>query len=504
MSHLFSMRVSTLIVTCGVAYLLTAGQTIHACLASMRRKGGPRWLGVWYEALLAVHLLFACAVSSSAMENQGVILLWLHPILLGLESLLWANALAAVLGGVLAVRLRRPWMLGEVALLALCTPPAIEALGEGSSLLLIADVSLFAARVPATLALDVRESRTSVSRLSLIDALDALPEGVMWTNEGYEVLFMNDAMRATLTRLGLSTDLADARGLWGRLEGEAREVTGDGLLVDVGDGRTCLFVRDRARLRGTPCERVMALDVSEEAATNARLESLNRLLEAANEELRASMLQVRRVAEAEAIMRVKARVHDTIGARLSILHRFLEDDRDDPEALERICGLLNGIMDDLAEKDLPAASAGLEAIRSAFSLVGVDVRVVGELPADEPVARAFAEIALEAVTNAAKHAQARRVDVRICRGPGGAVSLSVTNDGLAPARIVEGTGIPGMRRQAAAVGASFAVRGGPPFSVEVVLPAGARPAAGTEPADEAPTAGAGAPTQESSDERGQA
>lgn len=127
-------------------------------------------------------------------------------------------------------------------------------------------------------------------------------------------------------------------------------------------------------------------------------------------------------------------------------------------------------MDDLAEKDLPSARAGLESIRSAFSLVGVEVRLVGELPEDEAVARAFVEIALEAVTNAAKHAQARRVDVRICRGPGGAASLAVTNDGCVPEGIVEGTGIPGMRRVAAAVGATLAVSVGPPFSVEVTLP----------------------------------
>jgi signal transduction histidine kinase len=135
--------------------------------------------------------------------------------------------------------------------------------------------------------------------------------------------------------------------------------------------------------------------------------------------------------------------------------------------------------------------------------VGVEVRVVGELPSDETVARAFAEIVLEAVTNAAKHAQARRVDVRVCRGPGGAVALSVTNDGCVPEEIVEGTGIPGMRRIAAAVGASFDVSAGPPFSVEVVLPA-----SGEDAASEA-LIGAFGPegqafTPETQDERGHA
>ena len=110
------------------------------------------------------------------------------------------------------------------------------------------------------------------------------------------------------------------------------------------------------------------------------------------------------------------------------------------------------------------------------------------------VARAFVEIALEAVTNAAKHAQARHVDVRLASGPDGAASLVVTNDGGAPEGIVEGTGIPGMRRVAASVGAALAVCAGPPFTIEVVLP----PRAGVAPR----AAMAGAFSQEPQSERG--
>lgn len=471
MSHLYAMRSSALMLICVLFYLLSAGQTIHACFTTMQRGAALRRLGIAYEVALVVHLVLACAVANSAMENQGVFILWLHPVVLPVVPLLWANAVAAVMGGIRAVRLHRWSALAEVALLACCTPVAIGAMGQGSQALLAVDASYYAARVAATLAFDLHDSKTSVSRLSIVDALDALPEGVMWVSERGEVLFMNDAMRGSLTSLGLATDLADARGLWGCLESHARQAAHDRLIIETGSQTARLFVHDTVVLRKRRCRRIMALDVTEEVAINARLESVNRLLEAANEELRASMQQVRKVAEAEAIMRMKARVHDTIGSRLSILHRFLEDDRDGPRTLKQVTGLLNSIVDDLAETDLPAASAGLESICSAFSLVGVEVRVVGELPSDETVARAFAEIVLEAVTNAAKHAQARRVDVRVCRGPGGAVALSVTNDGCVPEEIVEGTGIPGMRRIAAAVGASFDVSAGPPFSVEVVLPA---------------------------------
>ena len=95
--------------------------------------------------------------------------------------------------------------------------------------------------------------------------------------------------------------------------------------------------------------------------------------------------------------------------------------------------------------------------------------MTGELPADETVARAFAEIVLEAVTNAAKHAQARHVSVRLQGRPDGESSLVVRNAGDVPDVIGEGTGIPGMRRVAESVGATLSVSAGPPFVVKAVL-----------------------------------
>ena len=71
MNHLFSMRASTLMVICGLSYLLAAGQTIHACYGSVRHDGRFRWLRVWYEVMLAIHLLFVCAVSNSEIGRAS-------------------------------------------------------------------------------------------------------------------------------------------------------------------------------------------------------------------------------------------------------------------------------------------------------------------------------------------------------------------------------------------------------------------------------------------------
>ena len=76
MSHLYAMRSSALMLICVLFYLLSAGQTIHACFTTMQRGAALRRLGIAYEVALVVHLVLACAVANSAMENQGVFILW--------------------------------------------------------------------------------------------------------------------------------------------------------------------------------------------------------------------------------------------------------------------------------------------------------------------------------------------------------------------------------------------------------------------------------------------
>lgn len=492
MSSLYLLRASTLGVLCVALFLVSAGQTIHACFMATRRQRGSSVLSLCLEAAIVVHLVLGCAAANSAMENHGDIFLLVYPLLLHVKSLLWVNAAAAALACAVGWKERRVLALTDAVVLAACTPPAIDALGTAANVLFVIDASYFTARTAALLVFDARTSTTMVSRLSIVDALDAMPEGVLWIGPGGGVMFMNDAMRATLTSLGFATDLADARELWDRLARRAEGVGGDSdgagdeparahraadrFLLETSAGRTCLFTRDRVVLCRRPCERIMAFDMTEEEALNARLASANRLLEAANDELRASMAQVRKVAEGEAALRMRARMHDTVGARLSILHRYLEDGRDDPQTLSQVTELLSHIDDDLAA-GLPAGGpVSLEPIRHAFSLVGVEIHVAGTLPDDPQLAATFRDIVLEAVTNAAKHAQAHRVDVTIEHAPDGAIRLAVSNDGAMPERVVEGSGIAGMRRAAQRVGGVLVIRVSWPFTVEVVVPANARPA----------------------------
>ena len=445
---------------------------MHALLIVTRRTPAkPGAAAVAYEMLIAGHLAIACCAACEASTNHGGIFIRLRILTVPIEPLLWAGLCIACLGLALAVAHRKPSMAPEIALLALCTPPAINALGENVVYLFIVDAAYFTFRVASSLALDARHMASSVTRLSIIDALDKLPEGIMWTNENRRILYMNDAMRTRLVELGFATDLSETEHLWKSLESialrQGARPAQEGVRIELPTKQVILFARDAAELRGSACQRMTAVDITEEESANARIEHMNRLLEAANQELRESLAHVQEVAQNEAIVRMKARVHDTIGQRLSILHRFLEAESPSPDALAEVARLTRGIIDDLDEPTEPDSSSQLEAIVQAFSLSGVAVHVCGSLPANRSEARSLVHIVREAATNAVKHAQAQNIDVHLFADDH-PIAMTVANDGASPAGpLSPGNGIPGMQRSAAQANLQFRIASGDPFTIEI-------------------------------------
>ena len=191
--------------------------------------------------------------------------------------------------------------------------------------------------------------------------------------------------------------------------GEARAV------VEVSPAEIRLFVHDDVMVSGRLFERIIGLDVTEYAHAHDRLAQANHLLELAGQELQAQIEEVKKVADNAAYLRMRARVHDVIGQRLSILHRYLEEGRLDDESLEQIDPLLRSIAADLRSGGDTEPAEQLGDIVHAFGLVSVQIDVEGELPEDARVAAAFLQIIREASTNATKHAQAHRVHVRLWR-----------------------------------------------------------------------------------------
>jgi signal transduction histidine kinase len=191
------------------------------------------------------------------------------------------------------------------------------------------------------------------------------------------------------------------------------------------------------------------------------------------------------VAENE-LRRIERDLHDGAQARLVALGMSLgmaeQKLASDPEAAGRLlaearvgAGAALKELRDLARGIHPPilADRGLEAALTALAAgtpLAVDVRVdVGERPA-APVETAVYFVVAEALANAAKHAQATHVEIRVARREG-LLSVSVGDDGRGGAESA-GPGLTGIRRRVEALDGTFAVESPPggPTTVRAVLP----------------------------------
>lgn len=464
------------IVALDVVFALAAClQTIHVPLIASRRSSYNRKVICAYEASLVLHLMISALILFASSGSYLVAPLDVCARAMG--GVLWLNAAIFAYGVVLMVHYRRPVMLAELLLVVAVTPPVVFAMGSAWAVVLIAEGAFFLFRSIAALLMDVRNRQEDITAFSTIETINVIPVGILYLDPRGHPLLMNRCMRKNLVELHMPTDLGDMSGTWNDLRklsmqmpessqsrvrinldrfGEARVV------VEVSPAEIRLFVCDDVMVSGRSFERIIGLDVTEYAHAHDRLTQANHLLALAGKELQAQIEEVKKVADNAAYLRMRARVHDVIGQRLSILHRYLEEGRLDDESLEQIDPLLRSIAADLRRGGAGEPSEQLGDIVHAFGLVSVQIDVEGALPQDARVAAAFLQIIREASTNATKHAQAHQVHVRLWQegtDAGAVAHMTISNDGSpAPVSYREGTGIPGMRRVAQDLGGSLEVR----------------------------------------------
>ena len=486
-----------------------SGQVLHGYLRYMHSNPRSRWLVALYEGALFAHVGLMATFSMASIRLGSGTGITMPIDALPLAAILWGNVAIAIAVGYVALSDIDDtgdsddifWMLPtEVVLACLCTPLALSLLGEIGAVVLGADAAYFAFRIVFLLIRDRKARRKIVSPLALSEALKRLPEGILYASESGRTIVANDTMSHLLASLGIPTDSARPEKLWNLLSeksnspemsvsaGNALREPGSWIVLRVNRREVRLFsfegagfgadrhypaarpITDsphldemaRAALGSSLHSRIIAYDVTEEIEILEQIEQTNAELAASQQELIASAEAAREAAENEAMLKMRGRVHDVIGQRLSLLHRALEDNAISDEELALLKPLITSILDDLMAGTRIEPADELAATIDAFALSGIAVHVDGSLPEDEAYAKLFADCIREATTNAVKHARTRNVNV-VIHG----LSLDIENDGMPPTwPIEEGTGLTNMRRAVETAGGTLEITPSP-FTLHV-------------------------------------
>ncbi len=200
--------------------------------------------------------------------------------------------------------------------------------------------------------------------------------------------------------------------------------------------------------------------------------------------INAELLATRRLLEESARagerLKLSRELHDVAGHSLTALKLNLARLARDPALAAReelqvssaladdLLGQIRQVVGTLRAHDGFDLRAALEALAQPIPGVKIVIDIEDHLRVDDiEQAETLLRCAQEAITNALRHGRATGIGIALQRIDG-ALTLSIANDGLAPARIDSGNGLTGMRERLDAVGGTLEIVTTAPRGMRVI------------------------------------
>lgn len=337
------------------------------------------------------------------------------------------------------------------------------------SVILIAAILI--ALVVFWLVLVIKKRLSSLTAMSVKEAIAELPVGLCFYDETGRILLLNEQVANDCKEL-TGMPLYDGNAFWssvseGKVIGGVTVTQSEGsLIVERADGRVTLCKRIAHDMDGkTVCE-LCGTDVSREFALKKEIEQKNENLRKMNSRLRKYGEIVAEVTREKEILGARIKVHGNLGSLVLRTKKALAQGEFDRALLiSEWNDILSLIFAPDDEQDKFA-----EADRTAAS-VGVRIFYDGKRPKKGTQAeKIFAGAVFECVTNTARHADGTELYVTMTESDT-EYAVTLTNDGKQPEQeIKEGGGLSSLRRVAENAGGQMTITSVPKFSLRITVP----------------------------------
>ena len=168
-------------------------------------------------------------------------------------------------------------------------------------------------------------------------------------------------------------------------------------------------------------------------------------------------------------LHAKIMIHDTLGANLLSMKRYLLNGGTEDEKRE-LLGKLHLDMSFLRNDEAPSADDEYELMLSTAEKLGVHVQISGMLPQTEPQKHLLAIAIHECFTNTLRHAHGDTLDLTISE-ENGLIRAVFTNNGIQPdGEIQEKGGLQSLRLLTDQCGGRMTIRSHPVFSITLEVP----------------------------------
>lgn len=319
-----------------------------------------------------------------------------------------------------------------------------------------------------------RRMRYSLSRESIKEGSDNLPDGICFFDSQGTIQLINRKMMAISIML-FGREIQTLEELRGTLlcPPSTIECLDSAIsLYRFPDGTVQRFTESVIADRdGEQITEVTAADVTELYAKQKELNDENARLADANRRMKWILDNMSDIVREEEILSMKIRVHDDIGHSILAAKRALIEHQDIAVIRENAARWENAVDTLYRANNMLAVQDEWEIVQNRAQDLGIGIVLDGILPEDVSVRHLLLLAVRECVTNCMRHAGGSSVFVKVSCGEE-QTECEITNNGRAPGQpVVEGGGLSGLRRRIEREGGTVELISVPQFVLRIVLPA---------------------------------
>lgn len=304
------------------------------------------------------------------------------------------------------------------------------------------------------------------------ESLDALPDGVCFSDMDGQPLLVNTQMQRISGEL-FHTEILNAELFLDNLKSVNHEEGDDPAIVaTTKDGKVWHFHQNVLQVRQSGIQELVANDVTEQYCLSQELKKRNKSLAQINERLQLYSREVERVTREKEILTAKVHVHDDVGRSLLAFRSYLvqsPEKRNREELLllwRHTVAVMRNEIDSFQQTD------EWKLLMKAAEAVDVEIIKDGELPEDKGRRKILIAVIHECLTNTVKHANGNRLYLSV-RSEETAVIAELTNNGKQPSEQIKETGgLKNIRYTVEAAGGAMTIKSTPRFMLQVELPKG--------------------------------
>jgi hypothetical protein len=315
--------------------------------------------------------------------------------------------------------------------------------------------------------------RSRITPMSVKEATDSLPAGLLCYAPGGQVLLINHTMEE-FSRLLTGDVVTDGKAFSEKLRsgdflpGNSLVTVGDAPVVRLSDGTAWSLAEELVPFEKTEVQMWMVSNITDAYRKTLALRQAQEKVSLLNIRLSKVNQEIVALTAEQEILAAKVKIHDELGSNLLAIKRFLLNGGTEQEKAEIVERLRRSIT--FLQSEQPSVTDEYELMIGTAERLGVSVAVTGTLPQTEINKHILATAIHECFTNILRHARGDELRVKITETETH-IAAELIGNGVPPGgEIVEKGGLVSLRALTERAGGTMTVRSVPIFSITLELP----------------------------------